>query len=809
MVEEGVDNLPQRVADCPLGTRCFRRRRGRRGYVGGGFLLAVLLLAAATVARAQEGARIDEVVIQGNERVDEEAIRVRLRSAPGAPFARATVALDIRAIYGMGFFERVEADWDDAGGRGVLTFQVVERPFIREVRIEGAEHVKTEELEAALKVRPHTVLDTAKLREGLASGKKLYEEEGYLDVVINERTVDLGNNEVELIYNIDEKERIRIRKIFCEGNEALSDRRLRGVMQTKQKGWFSRFTGSGILKWDVLKIDRERLAALYYETGYIMARVDEPVVERRGDGLYVTITVDEGARHHVGRVSIQGVEGVPIEAECVLESLELKPGRVFEASAARRDVEKVTDAVADQGYAFAKVEPDTSINAPEELVDVTLRVEKGPRVSVDRIEVTGNVKTRDKVVRRELEIGEQELFSATRLRKSREALQRLGFFRTVEIKTRQTTAPDKLDVVVEVSEGQTGAFSAGAGFSSADRLLFNVRVSEINLFGRGQRVVLNADFGSLRRNFLANFTEPYFLDTPLSLGVDGFNWRLEFTDFTREGTGLGLRLLYPLPKLGLDRLWGVPLADVRAGLAYRLEEAKISDISSGASDSIRIEKGTSLISSITPRLRRDTLNHAFDPTAGSLQDASIELAGLGGDAKFVNTTLRTQWFYSFWESATFGIFTYSVGGTLGWGRGEEGASGDELPLFERYFPGGLGSVRGYKVRTLGPREAQRNTFGKVVTRTEIGGSQQVVVNNEIIFPIIKGLGVKGVLFFDAGQAFTAKEGLRLGDLQYAAGGAVRWLSPFGPLQMGMGFPLNPREGDDPSVLLFSFGGPLQ
>ena len=812
----GVESRRRRSGRRPAGGVGCARKPGARAAecvreVSSAAVIVLALVIGLTAGgvRAQEGMHIRAVEIEGNERVDAEAIRVRLQSAAGVPFDRATVAQDIRTIYGMGFFEQVEADWEPEGAEGVLIFRVVERPFVREVRIEGTDHVKTEELEAALKVRPHTVLDTAKVREGLAAAKKLYEEEGYLDAVIESRTVDLGNNEVELVYEIDEKERVRIRKIIFEGNEAFSDRQLRGVMATKQKGWFSRFTGSGILKPDLLKIDRERLAAFYYEHGYVTVRVDEPEVERRGDALYVTVKVDEGDRYKIGEVALDGVGEVPIDVGALLEKLELQPGRVFSASALRRDVEAVTDALADQGYAFATVEHDTQIRTAQRLVDVTLVADKGARVAIDRIEVIGNTKTRDKVVRRELEINEQELFSATRLRKSREALQRLGFFRTVELKTRPTTDPDQLDVVVEVSEGQTGSFSAGAGFSSADQLLFNVRVSEINLFGRGQRVVLNADFGSLRRNFLLNFTEPYFLDTPLSVGVDGFNWRLEFTDFTREGTGMGLRLLYPLPKLGLESIWGFPLTDVRAGLAYRLEEAKISDISSGATRSIRLEKGTSLISSITPRLRRDTLNHAFDPTAGSLQDVSLEVAGLGGDTSFINFTLVARWFYSFWESPTFGTFTYSIGGTLGWGRGDEGESREELPLFERYFPGGLGSVRGYKVRSLGPREARRNTFGNEVSKTEIGGSQQVVVNNELIFPIIKGLGVKGVLFFDAGQAYSAAQGIQLGDLQYAVGGAVRWLSPFGPLQMGIGFPLNPREDDDTSVLLFSFGGPLQ
>lgn len=790
------------------------RRRACRISARTSVILHLLLVVgslpgALRAALAQpEQPRIDRIMIVGNARVDEEAIRVHVRSVPGGPFDRATVARDIRAVYGMGFFEQVEADWQDQDGEGVLTFRVVERPLIREVRIEGAKHVKPEEIEAALKVRKHTILDSGKVREGLAGAKKLYEEEGYLDAVIQERAVDLGNNEVELVYEIDERNRIRIKQVRFEGNQAFSGRRLRGAVATKRKWLLSRFTGSGILKKDVLEIDRERIASLYYEHGYITVRVDEPQIERRGDALYVTFKIDEGEQYRIGSMSIEGAEEVITDPEVVIEKLDLQPGRVFSASALRRDVEAVTDALSDFGHAFANVEPATRIRKTDRLVDVTFVADLGPRVYIDRIEVTGNLKTRDKVVRRELKLQEQELFSGTKLRASREALQRLGFFRSVDIKTRRAAEEGKLDVNVEVSEGQTGAFSAGAGFSSADRLLFNVRVSEINLFGRGQRVVLNADFGSLRRNFILSFTEPYLLDTRLTMGLDAFSWRLEFSDFTREGTGFGARLLYPVTALGWEKLWGFSLEEVRVGLAYRFEQANITDVSLSATRSIRLEEGKSIISSVTPRLRRNTLNHAFDPTAGSLQDLSVEVAGLGGD-RFLKATLQSQWYYSFWDSPLLGTFTYSLGGRLGFGFGEEGASGDELPLFERYFPGGLGSVRGYKVRSLGPREERRDTFGKVVDKTEIGGSQQLVVNNEIIFPIIKGLGMKGVLFFDAGQAYRSGEGIKLGELKYAAGGAVRWLSPFGPLQIGIGFPLNPREDDDSSVVLFSFGGPLQ
>ncbi len=773
------------------------------------WVAALVTLPALAVRGQAAEPHIDRIVIEGNVRVDQEAIRVHLRSVSGAPFDRATVSQDIRAVYQMGFFEQVQADWRAEDGEHVLAFVVVERPLIRDIRIDGSKKVKAEELEAALKVRRHTILDPAKIREGLAAAKQLYEEEGYLDATIEQRTVDLGGDEVELVYTVDEKKLIRISKIRFEGNQEFSGRKLRRGLATKQKWFLSRFTGSGLLKTDVLKADMERISALYYDRGYIAVRVDEPVVERDGDHLVVTFRVDEGDQFRVGELSIVGAEDFVADAQAVLQKLALKPGAVFSASALRRDVEAVTDVFADRGYAFATVEPTTTIRGAERLVDIEFTGSRGPQVYVDRIEVAGNVKTRDKVLRRELRLQEQELFSATKLRKSRENLQRLGFFRTVNVKTRRNPVPDKLDVIVEVTEAQTGSFSAGAGFSSADRLLFNVRVSEVNLFGRGQRLVLNADFGSLRRNFILSFTEPYLFDSRLTGTFDAFSWQLVFDKFTREGTGFAVGFQYPLDAWGIERLGPVSLVDVRPGLGYRFEQASITDLSSDAARSIRLEKGDSFISSVTPRISRSTLNHAFDPTGGSTQDLAVQLAGLGGDTSFVKADMQSRWFYSFWDSPRFGTFTYSIGGKLGWGVGDEGESGDELPLFERYFPGGLNSIRGYKVRTLGPREKRRNTFGTVEERQEIGGSQDLELTNEIIFPILQGLGVKGVVFFDAGQAFTAEDGIQLTKLRYAFGGGVRWLSPFGPLRVELGIPINPREGDDKSVVLFSFGGPLQ
>lgn len=779
------------------------RGRGSLGWC----VAAWLGVLVVTVARGRaEEVVVGEVHIQGNLRVEEDAIRVHLRTQPGQRFDQETLDKDIRAIYAMGFFDQVDAERSPSAKGVIVTIRVRERPLVRNVTVEGTDNVKREEVEGALRIRPHTILDPEKARQGIEAARKLYSEKGYLDVGISYRTEMVGDNEVDLVYTVEEKEPVRVKDIVFEGNEAFSGRTLRGIMQTKERWILSYFTGAGNLNRDVLRADAERVTAWYYDHGYVTVRVDEPRVERQDDGLVVTMKVDEGDQFTVGEVRIEGKD-IP-EISDVREQLAMVGGEVFRASGLREDVQKLTERLSDDGYAFASVDPQTDVRADDKKVDVTFAVDRGKPVIVDRIEVTGNTKTRDQVVRREMRLQEQELFSGTKLRKSREALQRLGFFQEVNISTRRGEADDRQTVVVNVKEAQTGAFSAGAGFSSADNLLFNVRIQENNLFGRGQRLVLSGDIGSIRRNIILSFTEPYLFETPLTAGIDAFSWRLEFDDFAREGTGASLQFTYPVTAWGFTSLFGFPLDEIRVGADYRIERAEISDIEQPAVPSIEAEEGTSLISSITPRISRNTLNHAFDPTAGSAQSASIEIAGLGGE-QFYKAELRERWYYTFLRSKALGDFTYSLGGTLGWGIGDSGASGDELPLFERYFPGGINSLRGFEARTLGPQEVVKNRLGQVVKRTSIGGSKQIILNNEIIFPVVQGIGLKGVAFVDAGNAYGANEDVDTDNTRLSVGGGIRWLSPLGPLRVELGFPLNEKKGDKKQLVGFSFGGPFQ
>lgn len=766
-------------------------------------VLGLVLLLSLAATLPAEGPRIDRVEIRGNQRVEEQAIRVQLRARAGASFDEAMVDEDIRALWRTGFFDRVEADWSVENGQHVLTYRVRERPYIKEVAIEGEKKISKEDIDAALKIRPNTILDVNKIQRGIEEVKKLYAKKGYLDARVDYKTEPLPDNQVRLRFIVDEGKVVRIAEIRFEGARAFSKRQLLKNMQTQEKWLLSFLTGAGNLDSDVLKTDLERLTAFYYDHGYIDVKVDEPKVERRKDGLHVTIRIDEGQPYNVGRVEIAG-DLLPDMAPAQ-QRLKLKPGERFRTSKLREDISMLTDFYGDAGYAFVNVSPDTDVDPSSRSVDVTYKVSKGPEVFIDRILITGNTKTRDKVIRRELRLGEQERFSGTKLKRSQERLRRLGFFEDINITTRKAAREDRLDLLVDVKEGSTGAFSAGAGISSGETYLFNVRLSELNFLGRGQRLILNADFGSIRRNISLDVSEPYFLDSELTLGFTAFNWQLIFDQFTRGGTGAAVRLLYPLPALGWDELWGYSLEDTRLGLEYRLENAEITDVSALAPSQIAAEQGSSLTSSLTPRLYRDTRNHPFDPTAGSMQDLSLEFAGLGGQSKFYRLEARTRFYYPFYRSENWGTFVYSLGAQIGYGRGWAGRV--ELPLFERYFPGGINSVRGFRILSLGQRVPLMDPFGNNLGRTSIGGSQQLIFNNDFIFPIVESIGLKGVLFFDAGNAFLAARGIDLGNMRLATGAGIRWLSPIGPLRIEVGFPVNPRVGDDRQTVMFSFGAP--
>jgi outer membrane protein insertion porin family len=770
-------------------------------------LALIALVATSSPARSADDGTISDVWVRGNRRVETSAIRVHISVEPGETIQTGLVDGDIKAIYAMGFFDNVWVTAEDTDTGTVLVYNVSERPYIEKIEFKGVDKVDPEDLEAVIKITPRTIFDPQRVWIGLEQARKFYSSEGYPDAELSFEVVVNPANNAALVYKVDEGELIRVEDIRFEGVHAFKKRELKKLMTTRERWFLSFLTGAGLLNEDELTTDVERVTAYYYDNGYIHARVDEPHVERVDSGLEVTIKVEEGPLFHVREILFEGDTLIPDDE--MLASIGVEEGGIFRASELREAVFTLTEMYGDLGYAFADITPDTRTTFTGAEIDVKFDIRAGDIVHIRRIEVRGNSKTRDKVVRRELQLEEGEKFSGTGLRRSKTNLSRIGFFDEVEITTKRTEETSEVDLLVQVKEGRTGAFSAGAGFSSADNLLFNARISEQNLFGRAQRLVLNADIGSIRQNFQLSFTEPWFRNRPLAVGFDLFDWRLQFDRFTRGATGFGLRASYPLRDLGLGSFFGLSLNRVRIGSEYRLEEARINGVSKFAPPDVKDQEGSRTTSAFIPSLSRNTLNHAFDPTNGSRQILSGEFAGVGGGSEYFKIDFSGKWF---WPTFKVGErqFVFSFGANLGYGLGKTGVSGEEIPVFDRYFPGGINSNRGFDARSMGPTQFVTDEYGDRdrESKEEIGGSALMMFNNDFIIPVVPDAGVKAVVWADVGNAYLADDAFDVTDLRYASGLELRWLSPFGPLRISYGWNLDPQNDEDKRVVLFSFGAPF-
>ncbi|HJX09320.1 MAG TPA: outer membrane protein assembly factor BamA [Candidatus Binatia bacterium] len=815
-------------------------------------LLCLVFALCPGAVDAQDKVALKEVTIAGNVRVEEDGIRLHLKNRPGTLFDSALVEQDVKAIYRMGFFDDVQAE---LSADGVLTYRVKEKPYVREVKVQGNSQVARDKIETALGVGARTILDRPKLAEGVEKIRKLYTEQGYVNARIDHAVSLEPNNQAVVVVDINEGSKLLIKKVTFEGNRAFSDSELRGLIATKEEWLFTFITNRGVLDRDMLTNDIAILSTHYYDNGYIDHQISEPVILRGRDGLEVVIRIKEGKQYRVGKVEIGG--DMIVNGQELLKSIKLTTGQIFRGSRLREDIKLLTEIYTNSGFAFAEVEPVTKLNPPEQQVDVALLIKKGPPVYFNRILVAGNSKTRDKVVRRELLAGEQELFSGSKITQSKNALQRTGYFEDVQLTTKKSSQPDTVDLLVDVKEGPTGNFSLGAGYSSGDGFLFNASVAEKNFLGRGQGLNGSFSIGSSRQDFVVGFNDPYVYDTRIAMGVDAYNTKREYSDFDERKLGFGVNTSYPLRYLrfpffsrakdqtpGSDEIannraptmWDY----MRGGVGYELTRDKIDGISSTASDAIKNEAGTTLTSSVTPNMSYDSRDHFFNPTEGSKSALSIKFAGLGGDSRFIKSDLSARWHYPLLKDPNWGgTYVLALGGSLGYGIGfdDSSNSGSDLPLFERYFIGGINSIRGFSDRSLGPRVRNCTTTVAGVGTTDctygdlLGGDKAAVVNAELLFPIAEQYGLRGVAFFDLGNSFgvscattsstpnfdpatdtttvtksdCVNTGFKLSDLRKSVGVGARWLSPFGPLRVELGFALNKRPGDETSLLGFTIG----
>lgn len=735
--------------------------------------------------------QVDGVEVSGNDRIDAAAVESLLKVKRGAT-STDQVSRDVKTLYQTGFFDQVTASLvASSDGRNLVRYTVVEKPVVRKVFIKGNKEVSESELSEVLKFDARRFMDKAKVDSLVRNARSYYQAQGFYDAKLSYETAAAADNQVDVTFTVDEGDRYRIKLVSIRGLKELDEDDVLDVVQTKEYKWWSSWIfGTGRLNKEMLENDKTLIRQFLLDHGYVDGNVGEPSVDKGESGISVVFDVTEGPQYNVGRITASGdlVEG---DVSKTLKGIKSESGEVFSAATIRADTFIVSEKFTDIGFAFANVVPNTNINRESKTVDLDFSVDKGKLVSVNRVKIQGNVKTYDNVIRREVRLNEQETYSGRKLRRSQERLQRLGYFEEVNVSTEPTPRDDEIDVNVNVREAATGTFTAGAGFSTADGVIFNTRVTENNVLGTGRSISFNADLGTQRTNLIASVDDRRFLDTYWSLGFDLLKTQRNLADFDRDLTGGSLSAGYPL-----EELLGESFQDVSFATKYELLDVEISDVDPDrAAPLVIASEGRTTSSSITPSLMRNTINNPLNPTKGSRQQLSFETAGLGGDQDFFLLEAANQWYVPLIETE-YGDLVFSNRTRLGYG---DSNTDDPFPLFKRYFPGGINSVRGFRNRSLGPKDADGNVFG---------GAKQVVNNAELIFPLINAAGLRGIIFYDIGNAFDDNQSITFGEMREAYGTGIRWSSPLGPIRLEFGFPIDREDGEDNMVTMFSFGAPL-
>lgn len=744
-----------------------------------------------STAEAEDSPVVDIIRIEGNIHVAEMVVLAQVRSKAGSRVSNSDLAGDIKAIYRTGYFRKVSAYIRDESGKTALVFALVERPVISEISVEGNHEIENEEIIEKLNLKKGGLFEPRKIALGIKEINKLYESHGFYGTKISFSPSSMGEQKVKIVIEVEEGKKKVIREILFEGNQAFDSDTLRDEIETSNyKWWSSWITDSGLLDRETLEADISRLKRFYLSKGFVDVALSEPDILELDDGLKVLFKVNEGEKYNFGKIGVAG-DLLPSGEIETLKGIKSVTGEVFNFTFLREDSFLITEKFTDIGFAFANIEPQTFIQRDKKVVDITFRISKGKKTFIDRIKVTGNSKTSENVVRRTLQIHEQELYSSSKIKRSQELLQRLGFFDEVAITSEKGKDEEKLNLNIAVKEGNTGSFSIGAGVSSGNGFLGTAKIRESNLFGSGNSLSLNLNSGTRNQNYVLSFRNPRLNDGYWSLGVSASSVQRNFDDFDRSQSGGSVSAGYPLWFLGKKYL-----DDIRFSMTYQFNSINIDNITDTAPQLVKDSTGKSESSGITPRIIRNTIDNPLSPTKGSRQILGFEFSGLGGNQRFWMVNASNSIFIPLLKTS-FGNFVLAHRFHFDWGETYSGEK--RFPLFRRLFPGGINSVRGFRARQLGPKDENGNEFG---------GNKQIVANFDLIFPLITKIGLQGVAFYDAGQGFDDGEPMRFDQLRHAVGWGVRWRSPIAPIRIEIGYPLGRKTGESAVVTHFSFGSPL-
>lgn len=750
-------------------------------------ILTLVLCVAGPGVRAQQpqpsaAETIAAIDVEGNQRIEAATIRSYMTVRVGDPFDPAALDQSLKNLFATGLFDDVEL----RRSGDALTVRVVENPIINRIAFEGNLRLDDETLESEVQLRPRVVYTRSRVQNAVNRILELYRRNGRFAATVEPKVIELPENRVDLVFEVNEGPVTSVARVIFIGNEAFDDDDLRSVIQTKESAWYRFLSSDDTYDPDRLLFDQELLRRYYLARGYADFNVRSAIAELSPDGrnFIITFTVDEGELYRFGEIDLESRlrDLEPAELRALIETEE---GEVYDADEIEDSILALTEEIGKLGYAFAEVEPQARRREDERVIDLVYVINEGERVYIERIDIVGNVRTLDEVIRREFRLAEGDAFNTALLRRSRQRIQALGYFENVEMRTELGSAPDRTRIEVDVVERSTGELSFGAGFSTSDGPLGDIRLTERNLLGRGQTVRANFTVSGRTQQVDFSFTEPYFLDRDFAAGIDLFRRTTDFQDegsFDQTTTGGTLRGSYPLTER-----W-------RHGLRFTVRQDEIEDVDEDASRFIQDEEGEDLTVLVGQTLTYDIRDTAFLPSDGYLFRFEQDLAGFGGDTQFIRNEVLATYYYQLAEDWVVNLA----------GRGGYifGYGGEDVRLFDRFFLGGA-TLRGFRFAGVGPRD--------VTTDDALGGNFLGTGTLEMRFPLglPEELRMFGRTFVEGGTLTGIDaEGPEIADsgtLRASAGVGLSWLSPLGPIAIDLSQAFLKEDEDRTEVFRISFG----
>lgn len=717
--------------------------------------------------------RVEAIDVEGNRFLDKDVVLMRLRHVrKGELYDPKLVNEELKNVFDLGYFDDVQVRVDDLPEGVKVTFIVDEKPRISVVDVLGTDALDKDDLLALMSTKTGAVLNPKVLADDLGKIKEEYRKEGYYKAQVTYDVAASDEGQARLNINVEEGDKLYIREIAINGAEQMDPDDLRDELALGERGMFSWITGSGVLKEEYLTRDAAALEAYYANHGFIEAQVGQPKVEFKDDGIYVTFEVKEGDRYKVGKVTYTGDMLEPAEKldERIKTDDLAAEGEYLDRSVLRSDSQALSEYYSNYGYAFAEANYALSPDRETLTADIEFQMSKGQKVYIRRVTIQGNDRTRDNVIRRKVLLSDGDLFSGEDLAYSTRNLNNLGYFDQADIETIPTGDDGLMDLKVKVREKSTGELSAGAGYSSSSGVYFVTSVKENNLFGKGYQGSLEGAWGGDYRRYILSFTNPNFEDTPWMVGGDLYHYDDDYDDYDRVSTGGRVRFGHPIGRFSYTNL------------QYRLERYTISEVEDDAADEILDIEGSNWVSAVYGDIVRNTLDRYLNPSRGMKSSLSMEYAGgaLLGDDEYIKYIGDHNYYRPLWLDHIFHFH-----GQLGYVM--ENFGGKDIPVYERFYLGGINNVRGYKKRYISPRDDESDD--------RIGGNKMAFVNLEYLFPILEEMGVMGVTFFDAGQVWDDGDAMDF-DPKKSVGVGIRWYSALGPLRLEYGYALDsiPEQG---------------